>query len=95
MDLAKLIIQKSTRVSTRSCIVEIIVLTSSMRRYRVRQRTGRAKVQRNGTGENEEKIPGSIYLPRKHSPTKTETSTETAERETDDRPEDSLKHTKE
>lgn len=33
--------------------------------------TGREKIK--------EKIPGSIYLPRKHFPTKTEISTETAE----------------
>ena len=37
-------------------------------------------------------IPGSIYLPRKHFPTKQKYQQETAER---DNPEDSLKHTKE
>lgn len=37
-------------------------------------------------------IPGSIYLPRKHFPTKQKYQQETAER---DNPEGSLKHTKE
>lgn len=37
-------------------------------------------------------IPGSIYLPRKHFPTKQKYQQETAER---DNPEDGLKHTKE
>lgn len=52
---------------------------------------GRRKISNKGQ-EKMRNIPGSIYLPRKHFPTKQKYQQETAER---DNREDRLKHTEE
>lgn len=85
MHLSDTVISYSQRIIIviRFCVitVSLIVLLISMQRYWERKRK---KERCNISNKGKEKmriIPGSIYLPRKHFPTKQKYQQETAERE--------------
>ncbi len=61
-------------------------------REREKREERRCNLSETGKEKMRRSVPGSIYLPGKHFPTKQKYQQETAER---DNPEDSLKHTKE